>query len=172
MAKLLHNVTLELFVKANDSIGTAYRLLDKLAPLPVEEVRGVQWRWHPERQHTRIYELPKRAISLWEAETRGEEGTITVITYRFAKQRDTKRFVDRLREAPDEERATILANLEEHIDADGRLMLRINLEALRKDIISLAPGKSLMARANLAAYPKNWETCVAAAERVLGETDA
>jgi RNA binding exosome subunit len=171
MPKLLHHVTLEVFAKAHDSVIAAYEALDALVPVPVKEVLATQWRWHPEKQRTKIYELPKQKVSMWEAETPGNEGPITVITYRFTKQRDTQAFIEKLRTLAPEERKDILEDPEGYIDAEGKLSLRLNRKALRERRLSVEKGPSVMARLNLAAYPKNWDTCLAVAEEILGEEE-
>jgi hypothetical protein len=157
--KLAHNITIEVFVKANDSLAEAYAAIDALAPVPVKELHDVAFRWHPERERTKVYELPKKGVSLWEHPTPGEEGTITVLHYRFTKQRDTQAFLERLRTLSTSEREEFLKDLDEHLDSKGRLVLKFDREALAVGKLSFARIGGVVARINLAAYPKNEETC-------------
>ncbi|MBR9692722.1 hypothetical protein GOV07_02190 [Candidatus Woesearchaeota archaeon] len=168
MPKLVHHVTLEVFSKAHDSIATAYRALDALVPVPMEEVLKMQWHWHPDKEHTKVYELPKKGISVHEAETAANEGTMTVLTYRFTKQRDTNAFIAKLKEIPAEQRKEIMASVDTNIDEKGKLKVRLDMDTLDKGKVSLGGERQVMARLNLAAYPKNWDTCIELAKKVLG----
>ncbi len=171
MAKLVHHVTLEVFVKTGGDLAAAERALDGLAPVPMADVRAVQWKWHPEKKRTRVYELAKKGVTLLESTTPGEDGPITVLHYRFRKRHDTASFLERVRGAAGKEAVeAFLDDIEEHLDEDGRLSLRFGQEALGKGLIELAAkGESVFARVNLAAFPKNRETCVAVARQALGE---
>ncbi len=162
MAKLVHHVTLELFAKAGEALATTERVLDTLAPIPLATVRESQWRWHPTRRATRVYELP--GIRVEESETEGEEGVMTVISYRFSRQRDINAFLAAARHLF----PALLERLDERLDGEGRLNFRLNKEALHHQTLSLQPGPSVMVRLKLAAYPKNEATCRATAQRVLG----
>ena len=169
MAKLAHHVTLEAFVKAGGDLAATERALDTLAPVPMADVRSVQWKWHPEKRRTKVYELAKRGVTLLESATPGDDGPITVLHYRFRRRRDTAAFLARVRDGAGKEgMRALLDGLEEHLDEDGRLSLRFGLEALGKGVIRLAAkGESVFARINLAAFPKNRETCLAAARAAL-----
>jgi|GEM_PF-3496908 len=171
--KLAHHITLELFIKAGGSLADAEKAIDTVAPVPMSEVRAIQWKWHPEKQKTKVYELAKRGVTLLESQTPGDDGPITVLHYRFRKQRDTTNFLERVRtESGKKELAAFLKELEEHMDEDGRLSIRLDKKALEEGKVKLATkGESVFARVNLAAFPKNWETCIAAARRALGEEE-
>ena len=168
MPKLVHHVTLEVFSKAHDSIAAAYRALDALSPVPMEEVLKTQWRWHPDKEHTKVYNLPKKGVSVYEAETKANEGTMTVLTYRFTKQRDTNAFIAKLHDAPEEQREVLMTAIENNIDEEGKLKVRLDMAALDKGKVSFGGERQVMARMNLAAYPKNGDTCIEMAKKVLG----
>jgi RNA binding exosome subunit len=161
--KLVHNVTLELFVRP----GETERALDILAPAPLSEIRAAQWRWHPMKERTRVYELPKRRLLLVESVTEGEEGDIVVLQCRFSKQHDTEAFLKRLQELPTEEIEGLKDNIDDHLDEDGDLILTLNRKAIELGMMKL--GKGLLARINLAAFPKNSETCRKAALAALSQ---
>ena len=110
--KLAHSVQIETFIKANDTPARAEDALAHVVPVPVAELRAAQWRWHPERPRTKIYELPKRGITLIESVTPGDEGSITVLQYKFTKQRDTAAFLERLNALPHDELAVLRADIE------------------------------------------------------------
>lgn len=167
VAKLLHNVTLEVFVKAHDAITTADRALNTLVPVKMDEVRRAQWFWHPRKKKTRVYPLPKRGVRVEESETMGEEGELTVVSYRFSKQRDTQAFVERLHNLAPEEREELERNLTRHLDGEGRLFFRLNREALQTGTLTFRKGPSVMVRLTLAAYPKNAVTLERVARQVV-----
>jgi len=159
MVKLVHHVTLELFAKAGDD--ATERVLDTLAPIPMATVRESQWHWHPTKRATKVYEL--RGVRVEESETAGDEGTITVISYRFSRQRDINAFLAAARHLF----PALLERLDERLDGEGRLNFRLNKEALHRQTLSLQPGPSVMVRLKLAAYPKNEAACRATARKVL-----
>jgi RNA binding exosome subunit len=161
--KLVHNVTLELFVRP----GETERALDILAPAPLSEIRAAQWRWHPTKEKTRVYELPKRGLLLIESMTEGEEGDIVVLQCRFSKQRDTETFLKKLHELPQEELEELKGNIDDHLDDDGNLILKLNRKAIELGLMRL--GKGLLVRVNLAAFPKNEGTCRKAALAALSQ---
>jgi len=156
-------VTLELFVRP----GETERALDTLAPAPLSEIRAVQWRWHPTKERTKVYGLPKRGLLLVESVTEGEEGDIVVLQCRFSKQRDTDVFLKRLQELPNGEIEGLKENIDDYLDEDGDLILKLNRKAIELGMIRL--GKGLLVRVNLAAFPKNGETCRKAALAALSQ---
>lgn len=169
MEKLAHHVTLEAFVKYGDSLSVTERAFDRLVPVPLAELHTVQWRWHPDRERTKVYALPKRGVTLFEAETEGEDGKIVVLQYRFTKQRDTAAFLERVRtELGEEERRELLNHLQEYVEG-GTLSFRLNRKALELGLLKLAErGDCVFVRITLAAFPKKEETCAAVARRALG----
>ncbi len=170
MPKLAHHVTLEVFTKAHDSVASAYRCLDFFAPVPMKIVLETQWKWHPEKKHTKVYDLQKKGILYVESETPGEDGALTVHTYRFDKQRDVKAFVDKVQELPKDARQGLLNNIENNLDSEGKLKLKFDKKALAEGKLLLGgTAEKVMARINLAAYPKNWDSCVAVAREILGD---
>jgi len=161
--RLIHNVTLELFVRP----GETEQALEQLIPAPLTEVRQVQWSWHPTKERTRVYEMKKRGLLLIESQTPGEDGPITVIQYRFSKQKDTVAFLRKLRELPEEEFEELKENVNNYLDASGDLALKLNRKAAELGMLKL--GKGLLVRINLAAFPKNDETCRTTALRALSQ---
>lgn len=157
MHKLIHYVILEVFQK-EDPLS-----LNHLAPVPVEKLKEEQFRWHPEKNHTKVYELPKRGITLMESETPTDHGSLTVQTYKFEKNYDVKEFGEKLAKMPKEDRHRILNNLDEYLDESGRLLLRLSVE----EPLMLATRPCIFARINLAAYPKNEETTAKVAQEIL-----
>ena len=167
---LAHHVTLELFIKERPAFHDPERLLDTLAPLPLATIREHQWRWHPTRVRTKVYEVRKRGVSLWESVTRGEEGPIRILRYRFTKWRDVKPFLQRLKkELPREERELLVKELPRHLDGEGRFHLRLDAGALQEGRLRLARGACVACTINLAAYPKRWSACAVIAKSLLGE---
>lgn len=169
MMRFVHNVTLEVF-SPPEKLGDAERALDALVPVPMAAVRETQWKWHPAKRKTRVYDLAKRSVKVEESVTEGAEDTIVVLSYRFAKGKDTAAFVARLREGLGPKGgAGLLADLDACIDEDGRLLLRLSKAALAEGEVRLMEREEfVMVRVNLAAFPKNRETCEAAAAELLG----
>lgn len=158
MPKLIHNVTIEFF-----SRGASPTIIDPFVPIPLQTILQEQFKWHPERPHTKIYDLPKKGVSLWVQETDGDEGIIIVYHYRFSKQRDTNAFKDKLQQLDRSERQKILDNIDKHLDSKGRLQLRFSLDSFSL----VESGECLMVKINLAAFPKNAETCKHVAMELL-----
>lgn len=170
MGKLIHHVTLELFSKAQEPLAASYRVLEALAPVPVAEIKEGQWHWHPERKRTKVWSSPKRKVLFLESETPGEDGPITVLTYRFSRQQDTQSFIERVRSAPEEERMMIVEALDDHLDGEGRLLLKLDKEALAKGTVRFSGrGEKAMARVTLAAFPKSASTCRETAKAIMGD---
>ncbi len=167
MAKLVHSITLEFFLKAGSSTAP----IDAFAPVPVAKVKETQWSWHERREQTKVYELKKEGVLLFEQETVSDHGKLLILQYKFSKQRDTKVFIERLRaELPAEERAALVNGIGDVLDEDGRLCLKLGAEAASLGLLTLSKsGTSVMARLNLAAFPKTRERCVEIAEKILSD---
>ncbi len=162
--RLVHNVTLEVFSPPRE-VAAAERTLDALVPVPMVRVRETQWRWHPDKRKTKVYELPKRGVRVEESDADG----IAILTYRFSKQKDTAAFVRKVRAGLGKEEAErLLADLDGSLDGEGRLLLRLSRKALEAGRVRpMRHEEFVMARVNLAAYPKNGATCAAAARALL-----
>ncbi len=157
--KLIHNVTIEAFAR-RDTLGEMERAIDALVPVPMVIVRGTQWRRHPEKVRTRVYELPKRGVRFEESITTGSGDEIIILTYRFAKGRDMSVFGERLKGLEEAERRAILDDPDGCLDEEGRLLLRVSKRGLREGVLRLMRREEfLMLRVKLAAYPRNAETC-------------
>lgn len=161
--KLAHHVTLELFVRP----GETEAAIDALAPIPLSEIRFTQWHWHPTKENTKVYEIKKKKILFVESTVTGEEGEIIILQYRFSKQHDTDAFLQRLQALPREELAVIAEKVDDYLDGDGDLLLKLNRKAAELGMLKL--GKGLLLRINLAAFPKNKETCKRVALTALSQ---
>jgi hypothetical protein len=88
---------------------------------------------------------------------------IAVLSARVGNADDVRRVLSRLAELPDVD--AVLADLDERVDEDCSLFLRLDKQAAFRDEIRLGSGISL--RAKVEAYPAKRETAVENAREAL-----
>ena len=116
------------------------------------------------------FDIGKEKIRINERAVHGfGEKIIHVIRTELTKDRHVKAFLENLFLRLDEEKKTLLEQIESRLDDDLNFFIRLDKQMLLKDKFVLTDsGKCYHIRINVASFPKNRQNGIVILKKVLG----